>query len=47
MADSLGLDMGYCGEGDEESAVMHGGGGAFVGSGGVSKRDCCRLPGVI
>ena len=47
MADSLGLDVGDCGEGDEESAVMGGGGGACVGSGGVSERDCCRLPGVI
>ena len=26
---------------------MGGGGGACVGSGGVSERDCCRLPGVI
>ena len=39
MGDSSNCDGG--------SAVMGGGGGAYVGSGGVSERDCCRLPGVI
>ena len=39
--------MGDGGWGDRESAVMGGGGGACVGSGGVNERDCCRLPGVI
>ena len=39
--------MGDGGGGDGGSAVMASGGGACVGSGGVSERDCCRLPGVI
>ena len=47
VADGLGMSVGDGGEGDERSAVMNGGGGACVGSGGVSERDCCRLPRVI
>ena len=43
----LGLDVGDGGEGDKGSAVMGGGRGACVGSGGVSEGDCCRLPGII
>ena len=39
--------MGDGGGGDGGSAVMASGGGACAGSGGVSERDCCRLPGVI
>ena len=33
--------------GNEGSTVLRGGGGACVGSGGVSERDSCRLPGFI
>ena len=47
MANGLGMSGGDGGEGKERSAVMIGGRGACVGSGNVSKRDCCRLPGVI
>ena len=47
VADGLGLHVGDCCQSDEGSAVMGGGGGACVGSVGVSERDCCRLPGVI
>ena len=39
--------MGDGGGGDGGSAVMASGRGTCVGSGGVSERDCCRLPGVI
>ena len=39
--------MGDGGEDDKGSAVIGGGGGACMGSGEVSERDCCRLPGVI
>ena len=38
--------MGDGGGGDRGSAVV-GGGGACVASGGVSKRDYCRIPSVI
>ena len=44
---ALGLDVGDGGEDDKGSAVIGGGGGACMGSGEVSERDCCRLPGVI
>ena len=47
VADGLGMSMGDGGEGNERSVVMSGGGGACVGSRGVSERDYCRLPGVI
>ena len=47
VVDDLGLDVGDGGEGDKGSAVMGGGRGACVGSGGVSEGDCCRLPGII
>ena len=47
MANGLGMSGGDGAEGKERSAVMIGGRGACVGSGNVSKRDCCRLPGVI
>ena len=39
--------MGDGGGSDRGSDVMGGGGGACVGSGGVTERDYCRLPGVI
>ena len=32
------------GEGDEESAVMIGGEGSCVSSGGVTEKDCFKLP---
>ena len=35
------------GEGDKGGVVMSGGGGPCVGSGWVSNKDCCRLPGII
>ena len=44
VADGLGMSVGESGEDDKESVVMSGGGGACVGSRGVSSRDCCRLP---
>ena len=44
-ADSLRMDVGDSGRGDGGSAIM-GGGGACVGSGMVSERDYCRIPGV-
>ena len=39
--------MGDSGWGDKGSAVMGGGGGAGVGSGGVIEREYCRIPAVI
>ena len=52
MANGLGMSGGDGGEGgdgggEERSVVMTGGRGACVASGNVSKRDCCRLPGII
>ena len=39
--------MGDGGEDDKGSAVIGGGGGVCMGSGEVSERDRCGLPGVI
>ena len=47
VADGLGMTVEDGGKGSEGSAVMSHGGVACVGSGGVSERNCCRLPGVI
>ena len=47
VADGWGMSVRDGGEGNKGSAVMSGGGGACAGSGGVSGRNCCRLPEVI
>ena len=46
VADGLGINVGDGSEGNQRIAVMSGG-GVRVHNGGISKSDCCRLPGVI
>ena len=41
------MNVGDSGRGDKGSAVMGGGGGSCVNSGGVRERDYYRIPGVI
>ena len=47
VADGLRIGVGDGGEGDKGCTTMGGGGGACVGSRGVSEKDCFKLPVVI